>query len=87
MKLKHLNSVEVKALQRQGVLLQAAQIQDKIYKDTGLDVSVRFRMRVRDYTENAFAPEQYAYAISWECQYTGKRDKCVYYPNTVGMQG
>lgn len=87
MKRNYLTGAEVKELTKKGLLLQRVQVIDKIYNSCGLDVSVKFQMRVVDYAGNTWAPEQYGYSISWECQYTGKRDRCMYYPNTVGMQG
>lgn len=87
MKRNYLNAAQVKELTASGVLLQRVQVIDKIYKDLGLDISVKFTMRVVDYKGNQYSPEDYGYSISWECQYSGKRDRCMYYPNTVGMQG
>jgi hypothetical protein len=38
-----------------------------------------------DYSNNHFAPEMVAYRIHYS-DYTGKRCKVTYYPNTVGFQ-
>lgn len=38
-----------------------------------------------DYSNNRFAPEMIAYRIFYT-EYTGKRCKVTYYPNTVGFQ-
>lgn len=38
-----------------------------------------------DYSNNRFAPEMVAYRIHYS-DYTGKRCKVTYYPNTVGFQ-
>lgn len=84
---KYLDRTEIRDLEDKGELLQRVQIIDKIYNDSGLDVSVKFIRRVVDYRGNSWAPEKFGYEISWECQYSGKRDKSMYYPNTVGLQG
>lgn len=38
-----------------------------------------------DYSNNRFAPETIAYRIFYT-EYTGKRCKVTWYPNTVGFQ-
>jgi hypothetical protein len=38
-----------------------------------------------DYSNNRFAPEMIAYRIHYT-DYTGKRCKVTWYPNTVGFQ-
>ena len=86
MKRNYLNQKEVVILENNGTLLQSEQIIDKIYNDLGHNVSVKFRKKVIDYRENPLAPEQFAYSISWECQFSGNRGSAIYYPNTVGLQ-
>ena len=82
MKRKYISAKEVKALG----LMTPTEIIDKIRNDTGRDVSGNLRVRVIDYSENPLAPEKYAYSLSWACIFSGKRAKCIYYPNTYGMQ-
>lgn len=79
---KYLSAKEVKTLG----LMTPTEIIDKIRNDTGRDVSGNLRVRVIDYRGNPVAPEEYAYSLSWVCVFSGKRTKCVYYPNTYGMQ-
>lgn len=82
MKRKYISNKEIKALG----LMTPTEIIDKIRNDTGRDVSGNLRVRVIDYSENPLAPEKYAYSLSWTCIFSGKREKCIYYPNTYGMQ-
>lgn len=79
---KYISFKEVKALG----LMTPTEIIDKIRNDTGRDVSGNLRVKVIDYRDNPVAPEKYAYSLSWTCIFSGKREKCIYYPNTYGMQ-
>lgn len=51
-----------------------------------IDTDRRVYFKVIDYTDNPLAPERIAYKLYfWNI--TGKRNKFIYYPNTVGFQG
>lgn len=50
----------------------------------GLKHSERVIVKVVDYSDNPIAPEKYAYKVFYT-QY-GKRQKFIYFPNTVGRQ-
>lgn len=45
----------------------------------------RVVFKVIDYSDNRLAPEKTAYQVHYT-DYTGKRRKVTYYPNTVGFQ-
>lgn len=45
----------------------------------------RVIIKTIDYSQNTFAPEVMAYRIHYT-DFTGKRCKVTYYPNTVGFQ-
>lgn len=77
--------ISAKAAEALG-LMTPVEIIDKIRNDTGRDVSNNLRVRVIDYSDNPLAPEKYAYSLSWTCAFSGNRTRCIYYPNTYGIQ-
>ncbi|AIT14205.1 hypothetical protein PBI_121Q_315 [Escherichia phage 121Q] len=71
---------------RYKMALTKQEIIDRIKESTGWYVGDRLIVKVLDYSNNPLAPEPVAYKLSWISAFSGKRERCVYYPNTVGLQ-
>lgn len=86
---KYLSREEVASLQQSGELLTKQQIIDKINKDAGYPVITGKSVIVKflDYRGNRYAPESFAYYISYNHAFLNSRTNCIYWPFTVGMQG
>lgn len=66
--------------------LTKQEIVKRIQESTGRYVGNGLIVKVVDYSNNPLAPEPIAYKLSWICMFSGKRERCMYYPNTVGLQ-
>ncbi|WBF77683.1 hypothetical protein A73_7 [Escherichia phage A73] len=66
--------------------LTKQEIIDRIKESTGENIGNGLIVKVLDYSNNPLAPEPVAYKLSWISVFSGKRTRCVYYPNTVGRQ-
>lgn len=83
----YLSKDEIKSLQESGDLMTKSQVINKILNETGHDVSEKLIIKYCDYRGNTMAPESFAYSLSFVNFLTGKREKCTYWPFSVGMQG
>lgn len=52
----------------------------------GMDISDKLRFKVCDHSNNPLAPEKYCYKLYFNQKWIG-RQRLVYWPNSVGMQG
>lgn len=86
---KYLSKAETITLQQTGELLTKQQIIDKINKDAGYIIISGKSVIVKfiDYRGNPYAPELFAYYVSYNHAFLPDRVSCVYWPFTVGMQG
>lgn len=83
----YLSKEEIKSLQGSGDLMTRSQIITKILNETRHDVSEKLIIKYCDYRGNTMAPEIFAYSLSFINSLTGQREKCTYWPHSVGMQG
>ena len=81
----YLKQKEVEALQKAGELLTREQIIEKL-EDKGEKVSDSLILRFLDYRGNAMAPESFAYSVSFKHAFLDRREKAIFWPNSVGLQ-
>lgn len=82
----YLSKEEIKSLQESGDLLTRSQIIEKIFNKYGDDITDKLIIKYCDYRNNPIAPEKFSYLISFINFLTGKREKWVYWPHSVGLQ-
>lgn len=81
----YLKQKEVEALQKAGELLTRDQIIEKL-ESKGEKVADSLILRFLDYRGNALAPEKFAYRVSFKHAFLDRREKAVFWPNSVGLQ-
>ena len=81
----YLKQKEVEALQKSGELLTREQIIDKL-ESKGEKVSDSLILRFLDYRNNPVAPESFAYSVSFKHAFLDRREKAIFWPNSVGLQ-
>ena len=81
----YLKQKEVETLQKQGELLTREQIIEKLEKQ-GEKVSDSLILRFLDYRNNPVAPESFAYSVSFKHAFLDRREKAIFWPNSVGLQ-
>ena len=81
----YLKQKEVEALQKAGQLLTRDQIIDLLEKK-GEKVANSLILRFLDYRNNPIAPENFAYRVSFKHAFLDRREKAVFWPNSVGLQ-
>ena len=81
----YLKQKEIEALQKSGQLLTKDQIIDLLEKK-GEKVSDNLILRFLDYRNNPVAPESFAYGVSFKHAFLDRREKAVFWPNSVGLQ-
>ena len=72
-------------MQKAGELLTRDQIIDSLEKK-GEKVSDNLILRFLDYRDNPMAPESFAYSVSFKHAFLGRREKAIFWPNSVGLQ-
>ena len=81
----YLKQKEVEALQKAGELLTRNQIIEKL-EDKGEKVSDSLIVRFLDYRNNPISPESFAYSVSFKHAFLDRREKAIFWPNSVGLQ-
>ncbi len=81
----YLKQKETEALQKSGELLTRDQIIDLLEKK-GEKVSDSLILRFLDYRNNPVAPEKFAYSVSFKHAFLDRREKAIFWPNSVGLQ-
>ena len=81
----YLKQKEIEALQKAGELLTREQIIEKL-EDKGEKVSDSLILRFLDYRNNPVAPESFAYSVSFKHSFLDRREKAIFWPNSVGLQ-
>ncbi len=81
----YLKQKEVEALQKAGQLLTRDQIIEKL-ESKGEKVSDNLILRFLDYRNNPMAPESFAYSVSFKHTFLDRREKAIFWPNSVGLQ-
>ena len=81
----YLKPAEVKDLQKAGEILTKDQLIEKM-KAKGEDISNGLIVRYLDYRGNPMAPESFAYSVSFKHAFLDRREKAVFWPNSVGLQ-
>ena len=81
----YLKQKEIEALQKAGELLTREQIIEKL-EDKGEKVSDSLILRFLDYRNNPVAPESFAYSVSFKHPFLDRREKAIFWPNSVGLQ-
>ena len=81
----YLKQKEIEALQKSGELLTRNQIIEKL-ESKGEKVSDSLILRFLDYRNNPIAPESFAYSVSFKHAFLDRREKAIFWPNSVGLQ-
>lgn len=81
----YLKPKEVETLQKAGELLTRDQIIEKL-ESKGEKVSDSLILRFLDYRNNPMAPENFAYSVSFKHAFLDRREKAIFWPNSVGLQ-
>lgn len=81
----YLKQKEIEALQKSGELLTREQIIEKL-ESKGEKVSDSLILRFLDYRNNPVAPESFAYSVSFKHVFLDRREKAIFWPNSVGLQ-
>ena len=81
----YLKQKEIEALQKAGELLTRDQVIEKL-EDKGEKVSDSLIIRFLDYRNNPMAPESFAYSVSFKHAFLDRREKAIFWPNSVGLQ-
>ena len=81
----YLKQKEVETLQKAGELLTREQIIEKL-EDKREKVSDSLILRFLDYRNNPMAPECFAYSVSFKHTFLDRREKAIFWPNSVGLQ-
>lgn len=81
----YLKQKEVEALQKTGQLLTRDQIIVLLEKQ-GENVADSLILRFLDYRNNPVAPECFAYSVSFKHTFLDRREKAIFWPNSVGLQ-
>lgn len=81
----YLKQKEVETLQNAGELLTRNQVIERLEKQ-GEKVSDSLILRFLDYRDNVMAPESFAYSVSFKHAFLDRREKAIFWPNSVGLQ-
>ena len=81
----YLKQKEIEALQKAGELLTRDQIIEKL-ESKGEKVADSLVLRFLDYRNNPMAPESFAYSVSFKHAFLDRREKAIFWPNSVGLQ-
>ena len=81
----YLKQKEVEALQKSGELLTRNQLIEKL-ESKGEKVADSLVLRFLDYRNNQMAPESFAYSVSFKHVFLDRREKAIFWPNSVGLQ-
>ncbi len=81
----YLKQKEIEALQKAGQLLTRDQIINLLEKKRE-NVADSLILRFLDYRNNPVAPECFAYSVSFKHAFLDRREKAIFWPNSVGLQ-